>query len=150
MAILSCLWMRVDLFSPHVDQGRSWERGLAKLEGGGLFRSRDFNHARLCSSRCSMCTGWKKSLAFGVWEPAIHTSIPAPLCNWPGLLTTWAGTSRGAYVAPGASIIGTVTLRKDASVWFNCTLRGLWTAVERAAVQTDSNTLQNHSHSNCI
>ncbi|CAE7195584.1 unnamed protein product, partial [Symbiodinium sp. KB8] len=29
-----------------------------------------------------------------------------------------------AYVAPGASIIGTVTLRKDASVWFNCTLRG--------------------------
>eukprot|EP00930_Biecheleria_cincta_P033059 TRINITY_DN22900_c0_g1_i1.p1 TRINITY_DN22900_c0_g1~~TRINITY_DN22900_c0_g1_i1.p1 ORF type:complete len:348 (+),score=86.56 TRINITY_DN22900_c0_g1_i1:73-1116(+) len=29
-----------------------------------------------------------------------------------------------AYVAPGAAIIGTVELEKDASVWFNCTVRG--------------------------
>ncbi len=31
---------------------------------------------------------------------------------------------RSAYVAPGASIIGRVTLERDASVWFGCVLRG--------------------------
>jgi carbonic anhydrase/acetyltransferase-like protein (isoleucine patch superfamily) len=29
-----------------------------------------------------------------------------------------------AYVAPGASVIGRVTLSKDASIWFGCVLRG--------------------------
>mmetsp|Transcript_92943 Transcript_92943/g.216024 ORF Transcript_92943/g.216024 Transcript_92943/m.216024 type:complete len:260 (-) Transcript_92943:94-873(-) len=29
-----------------------------------------------------------------------------------------------AYVAPGATVIGSVKLGRDASVWFNCTIRG--------------------------
>ena len=29
-----------------------------------------------------------------------------------------------AYIAPGASVIGRVTLEQDASVWFGCVLRG--------------------------
>lgn len=30
----------------------------------------------------------------------------------------------GAYVAPGAAVVGDVTLAEDASVWFHATLRG--------------------------
>ena len=29
-----------------------------------------------------------------------------------------------AFVAPGADVIGRVTLAKDSSVWFGCVLRG--------------------------
>jgi len=45
----------------------------------------------------------------------------------PGL---WALGSRTpsihptAFIAPGASVIGTVKMERDSSVWFNCTLRG--------------------------
>ena len=41
-----------------------------------------------------------------------------------------------AYVAPGASIIGRVTLAKDASVWFGCVLRG---DVNRVVIGTATN-----------
>jgi carbonic anhydrase/acetyltransferase-like protein (isoleucine patch superfamily) len=33
-------------------------------------------------------------------------------------------TRAAAFIAPSASIIGAVTLDEDASVWYNCTLRG--------------------------
>ena len=42
-------------------------------------------------------------LSFGTQTPSIH---------------------RAAYVAPGADVIGRVTLAKDSSVWFGCVLRG--------------------------
>ena len=32
--------------------------------------------------------------------------------------------SEGSWVADGASVIGSVTLERNASVWFNCVLRG--------------------------
>ena len=42
-------------------------------------------------------------LPFGSYRPAIH---------------------RSAFIAPGASVIGRVTLAQDSSVWFGCVLRG--------------------------
>ena len=36
----------------------------------------------------------------------------------------------GAYVAPGAVIIGQVTIAANASVWFNCVLRGDLASIE--------------------
>lgn len=30
----------------------------------------------------------------------------------------------GAWVAPGAAVVGDVTLGEDSSIWFNCTVRG--------------------------
>lgn len=41
-----------------------------------------------------------------------------------------------AYLAPGATLIGDVTLEKNASVWFNCVLRGDCDAI---TVGEDSN-----------
>jgi len=32
--------------------------------------------------------------------------------------------SRGAWVAPGATVVGDVELREDCSVWYGCVLRG--------------------------
>jgi carbonic anhydrase/acetyltransferase-like protein (isoleucine patch superfamily) len=36
----------------------------------------------------------------------------------------WPEIAPDAYVAPGASVIGNVTLGSESSVWFNCVLRG--------------------------
>jgi carbonic anhydrase/acetyltransferase-like protein (isoleucine patch superfamily) len=36
----------------------------------------------------------------------------------------WPDIADTAFVAPGAVVIGNVTLGDDVSVWFNCTLRG--------------------------
>ncbi|OLP84961.1 ABC transporter B family member 25 [Symbiodinium microadriaticum] len=64
---------------------------------------------------------------YGPRDESVIISGGRQLEDKPGI---WSLGSRhpqihpSAYVAPGASIIGTVTLRKDASVWFNCTLRG--------------------------
>ena len=52
----------------------------------------------------------------------------------------FAGTSpevhESAWVAPGAQIIGNVTLGPESSVWYNCVLRG---DVERIIVGARSN-----------
>ena len=42
----------------------------------------------------------------------------------------------GQYIAPGAAVIGDVTLHTNASVWFNCVLRG---DAERLEVGAGSN-----------
>ncbi|GAB5450496.1 MAG: gamma carbonic anhydrase family protein [Halioglobus sp.] len=42
----------------------------------------------------------------------------------------------GQYIAPGAAVIGNVTLHQNASVWFNCVLRG---DAERIEVGAGSN-----------
>jgi carbonic anhydrase/acetyltransferase-like protein (isoleucine patch superfamily) len=39
-------------------------------------------------------------------------------------LGEWPRIANSAFVAPGAVVIGNVTLGEDASVWFNTTLRG--------------------------
>ena len=39
----------------------------------------------------------------------------------------------GAYIAPGAMIIGDVSIAKNASVWFNCVLRGDLASIEVGA-----------------
>ena len=36
----------------------------------------------------------------------------------------WPTIAEDAYVAPGSSVIGNVTLGSESSVWFNCVLRG--------------------------
>ncbi|HKJ74369.1 MAG TPA: gamma carbonic anhydrase family protein [Alphaproteobacteria bacterium] len=36
----------------------------------------------------------------------------------------WPTIAEDAYVAPGSSVIGNVTLGAESSVWFNCVLRG--------------------------
>ena len=36
----------------------------------------------------------------------------------------WPTIAKDAYVAPGSSVIGNVTLGSESSVWFNCVLRG--------------------------
>ncbi len=41
-----------------------------------------------------------------------------------------------AYLAPGAAVIGRVTIAKDASIWFNCVLRG---DVNRIAIGAATN-----------
>ncbi len=37
---------------------------------------------------------------------------------------TWPTIAEDAFVAPGSSVIGNVTLGSESSVWFNCVLRG--------------------------
>lgn len=54
-------------------------------------------------------------LPFRHWTPKIHPS---------------------AFVAPGASVIGRVTIGKDASIWFGCVLRG---DVDRIAIGDGTN-----------
>ena len=41
----------------------------------------------------------------------------------------------GAFIAPGARIIGDVTIGEDSSIWYNCVLRG---DVERITIQDGS------------
>lgn len=36
----------------------------------------------------------------------------------------WPKIDAGAYIAPTAAVIGDVEIGRDASVWFNCTVRG--------------------------
>jgi len=47
-----------------------------------------------------------------------------PACGIYGYRDTLPTIPESAFIAPGAMIIGDVTLGEDASVWFNCTVRG--------------------------
>ena len=70
-------------------------------------------------------------LPFLEYEPAIHPS---------------------AFIAPGADVIGRVSLAKDASVWFGCVLRGdvnRITIGEATNIQ-DGSILHVDDHSPCL
>ena len=66
-----------------------------------------------------------------------------------------AGTPKihpSAFIAPGASVVGHVTIAKDASIWYGCVLRG---DVERIAIGQatniqDGSILHVDDHSPCL
>lgn len=59
---------------------------------------------------------------------------------------------RSAFVAPGASVIGRVTIAQDASVWFGCVLRGDVNriAIGRATNIQDGSILHVDDESPCL
>ena len=58
----------------------------------------------------------------------------------------------GAFVAPGADVIGRVRLARDASVWFGCVLRGDVNRIEigEATNIQDGSILHVDGHSPCL
>jgi carbonic anhydrase/acetyltransferase-like protein (isoleucine patch superfamily) len=59
---------------------------------------------------------------------------------------------RSAFIAPGAQVIGRVTIARDASIWFGCVLRG---DVNRIAIGASTNIqdgsiLHVDDHSPCV
>src|SRR3972149_701285 len=56
------------------------------------------------------------------------------MTGWPGQIFSYQGHAPridpGAYIPPGARITGQVTIARNASVWFNCVLRGDLASIE--------------------